>query len=430
MGNARNSVWGGAGGDGSVAILPDASDTISLIGTDPAEIPLKIRGAVSQSAHLLRLRDSADVELSYFDSKGNLTVTPVQSETGLTVTHTVSDGVLSPTPRALYAEATITKTDTSPPTDTVYFGLYSAVNYGSPSVSPLGTATAFTGTIIVTKSGNASNEHAVYFGWLRYDATATPGRGWFADFSLHGAIATQQVALNGITMFINNYYNGQPGSGDSGGMWIVSRKGTGGGASPAHQAATTYPVGVGLGVVGTSGAGNTERGFQTGIRVGGDGSGWTGFGNSRFGTGIELKDWEDVGLHVSGRFAGATGPSLKITNPSLADAAARLLVSGDSDPRYALRTDGYMQWGTGSTTPDTILNRDASGTLRLDGTSRAVFQLGAVVSYTVASGNIGLLLSNTSTAPGTPSLGGILYVEAGALKYRGSGGTVTTLAVA
>lgn len=41
----------------------------------------------------------------------------------------------------------------------------------------------------------------------------------------------------------------------------------------------------------------------------------------------------------------------------------------------------------------------------------------------------GIFIGNTSTAPtGNPSNGGFLWVEAGALKYRGSGGTVTTIA--
>lgn len=38
-----------------------------------------------------------------------------------------------------------------------------------------------------------------------------------------------------------------------------------------------------------------------------------------------------------------------------------------------------------------------------------------------------LTLTNT-TAPGTPSGGGVIYVESGALKYKGSSGTVTTIA--
>lgn len=42
----------------------------------------------------------------------------------------------------------------------------------------------------------------------------------------------------------------------------------------------------------------------------------------------------------------------------------------------------------------------------------------------------GPLKLNNTTEPATPTGGGYLYVEAGALKYKGSSGTVTTLGAA
>jgi hypothetical protein len=40
-----------------------------------------------------------------------------------------------------------------------------------------------------------------------------------------------------------------------------------------------------------------------------------------------------------------------------------------------------------------------------------------------------VFIANASVVPGSnPTGGGILYVEGGALKFRGSGGTVTTIA--
>ena len=41
-----------------------------------------------------------------------------------------------------------------------------------------------------------------------------------------------------------------------------------------------------------------------------------------------------------------------------------------------------------------------------------------------------LTLNNTSTPSSTPTSSGFLFVEGGALKYKGSGGTVTTIAAA
>lgn len=72
------------------------------------------------------------------------------------------------------------------------------------------------------------------------------------------------------------------------------------------------------------------------------------------------------------------------------------------------------------------------------------FETLIVFQRKAAGGNIGfrtasqfgsgqgvIAIANASVAPSTnPSAGGILYVEEGALKYRGSNGTVTTLAPA
>lgn len=44
--------------------------------------------------------------------------------------------------------------------------------------------------------------------------------------------------------------------------------------------------------------------------------------------------------------------------------------------------------------------------------------------------NGGMLIANVSTVPATPTGGGVFYVEGGALKYKGSSGTVTVIAPA
>ena len=52
---------------------------------------------------------------------------------------------------------------------------------------------------------------------------------------------------------------------------------------------------------------------------------------------------------------------------------------------------------------------------------------GAIAAYFLSGG--GMFLANSS-APSTPTGGGVVYVESGALKYKGSSGTVTTIAPA
>lgn len=63
------------------------------------------------------------------------------------------------------------------------------------------------------------------------------------------------------------------------------------------------------------------------------------------------------------------------------------------------------------------------------GTVQLAFMTNAKTRVQVdAEGNVAI--KNTDAAPSTPASGGFVYVEGGALKYRGSSGTVTVLAPA
>lgn len=102
---------------------------------------------------------------------------------------------------------------------------------------------------------------------------------------------------------------------------------------------------------------------------------------------------------------------------------------------------GIFDWRT---TANTLLigteKGSGGGTARAmrlvtDGIARAVFEATTYNTTLLAnagsygSGSGVLFLGNATTVPTTnPTGGGILYVEAGALKYRGSSGTVTTIA--
>ena len=82
-------------------------------------------------------------------------------------------------------------------------------------------------------------------------------------------------------------------------------------------------------------------------------------------------------------------------------------------------------------TNDLHIRQSANG---LDGIlieSRATQLNMSLLSSTKSyGGGIGVIyIANANTVPTTnPTAGGILYVESGALKYRGSSGTVTTIA--
>lgn len=156
-------------------------------------------------------------------------------------------------------------------------------------------------------------------------------------------------------------------------------------------------------------------------------------------------------------------PSIVIPGSIIADDAidSRHYVDGSidaahintTDPVFNIQTNGNVGFGTASPsanveisseTPalrltdetnnttavfssnnegDAILNADLNSVrdnsairLRVDGTERM---------HIDSDGNV--FISNSTLAPATPTGGGILYVQSGALIYKGSSGTITTL---
>lgn len=82
--------------------------------------------------------------------------------------------------------------------------------------------------------------------------------------------------------------------------------------------------------------------------------------------------------------------------------------------------------GTGTT-----LNFNTSGTNIFRINSTPIFEFFNTGTVQSGGGQKVIFISNAATVPtSNPTGGGIIYVEAGALKYRGSSGTITTIAVA
>jgi hypothetical protein len=103
--------------------------------------------------------------------------------------------------------------------------------------------------------------------------------------------------------------------------------------------------------------------------------------------------------------------------------------SSHSNTNFALAADGgpnlYVNAPSGGNVRFRLNNGAAMGTYSASG-----FQLFSE-TYSLGGG-VGVLgITNRNTAPtSNPTGGGILYAEAGALKYKGSSGTTTTLAAA
>lgn len=145
-----------------------------------------------------------------------------------------------------------------------------------------------------------------------------------------------------------------------------------------------------------------------------------------------------VSNSAAGQLAGFTRTSTTDSSPVVVilagdtstSSALALSVNGDANNRFAIDPTGILGWGSGSTTRDVTLFRASAGVLETAGTLHAGtnFRL----NTTSLGGGTGVLaMANAGTPPAlTPTGGGVLYVSGGALLYKGSSGTVTTIAPA
>lgn len=299
---------------------------------------------------------------------------------GLHITHSFpSGGTGEKMYRPIHVSERYKKTD-GVGFDNQYQGIGSTVYYGDGinAIAGVGTVHAVTNEVVVERSGDNNNEHAAMFGVVRYDIgtgynqTVGPaGRGWLADFGMIGPIDVQPGLLNGITMFVNNHYNGSPSAGSSANLWLVTKQGTGPATDATHDAAPTYPVDMALGIAGTASAGS-QRGFETGIKIGGTGSGWQA--PSRIGTGLRISDWESQAIFIDSRHASGTGPGIYFRGIA-GQVAMETRRTDESATRWYMTGDGVMNWGGGVGGTDVALSRGGADVLRL-GTDDSL-QLGA-----------------------------------------------------
>jgi hypothetical protein len=141
-------------------------------------------------------------------------------------------------------------------------------------------------------------------------------------------------------------------------------------------------------------------------------------------------------LVVSGNVSG-TGQVLSVINTGTSPTNAPVMftgaqagdhligvdVAGDANPRWKVDTGGDVKWGPGSTDTDVDLGRNAAGVLQVGGGTLNSPNVKLAISGATES----MLFIANGAAPATPVGGGVLYVTAGALFYKGSSGTVTPL---
>lgn len=117
----------------------------------------------------------------------------------------------------------------------------------------------------------------------------------------------------------------------------------------------------------------------------------------------------------------ASGGAVSVTRAG--GAAASQYVNADSSKTWCVGKNSAGNFEIGEST-----QLEANPVLRIISSTRNL-SFGAITSFGGASGAIAV--ANAATVPTTnPTGGGILYAEGGALKWRGSSGTVTTIAPA
>ena len=131
---------------------------------------------------------------------------------------------------------------------------------------------------------------------------------------------------------------------------------------------------------------------------------------------------ERMRLDTSGRLGlGTAAPSYKLT---IADTTNQLSLTTGTNELIARASSTEAALYTFQAIP---LNFYTNNALRA--TIDSSGNVGIGTTSFGASSQVVLAIANATAVPtGNPTGGGVLYVEAGALKYRGSSGTVTTIA--
>ena len=208
-------------------------------------------------------------------------------------------------------------------------------------------------------------------------------------------------------------------------------------SSPNYKLDARASAGVGIQFLETS-SGSTNR-----IQLGAGGG--LGYINADAGAGAVALALQ-VGGTTKATLDGSGNLGLGVT-PSASNLATIQssygILSGNNQANIAANAYYNNQWNYTSTAVASLYTQTAgqhrfftapSGTAGDAISFTQALSLTAVgnllLGGTTDPGGTKVLYIGNGTTPGTPTAGGVLYVESGALKYKGSSGTVTTLGAA
>jgi hypothetical protein len=292
-----------------------------------------------------------------------------------------------------------------------------------------GKTLSVAGTLVVT--GSASTIDATAIG------ATTPDSGAFTSLSSTGNTTLgdasgDAVTINGATTFVNVSPTITPGTAN-GVAYLNGSK-----VLTTGSALTFDGTNLGVGAAALSAASG-----RTDLTINGSSIGAIiSFGNGGVRRGYIWQDGTDLYLanqpNGSAIFITNNAEQMRLTSTGLG--------IGTSSPGYKLDVSGQIRASVASSNAQLRLERTttSAGHSWLGASSSSLLEvLDSSFSTRLtldSSGNLGLggtsfgsgvtvfFLANATAPTSNPSGGGILYVEAGALKYRGSSGTVTTIA--
>jgi hypothetical protein len=191
---------------------------------------------------------------------------------------------------------------------------------------------------------------------------------------------------------------------------------------------------IGRGAYGaTSGAGIQAQADAGGAVTTGARIGYLLFGGNKDGGTIAASMANTAGFEAwstENWASGAQGSELRIATVGNGTTARTTRLTVNNAGQIILATQGStggLNIGT-----DTLIYRSAVAELSTDSSTTLMIRRNVQVGTSQAfGGGLGVIGLSNGTAPTTnPAAGGVLYAEGGALKWRGSSGTVTTIAPA
>ena len=302
-------------------------------------------------------------------------------------------------------------------------GAFSTLSATGAITSTLATGTA---PLVIASTTKVANLNVDSLDGADWASPAALGSTTPAAVSATTLTTSSTVTFNGGTANGVAYLNGSKVVTSGSALWFDGTNfGVGTGGNTLNQQSVVYKAGANT-VYQQIANGSTGLGATNGIRVGVSSAG-VGEWYSPTAAISYIDNTEQMRLTSTGLGIGTSSPSEKLTvaggnisigaGYKLQYSSTAYITPENNVSGAEISTTGVITFLTGSGTPTERVRIDASGNLLLGTTSTPT-----TAAKVIAMGN--------ATAPTASITGGILYVEGGALKFRGSSGTVTTIAPA